>query len=476
VTQTDQLAPPTADRDTVRRPGLVLAIIVTCQLMLILDVTVMNVALPRIQADLHFSATSLSWVISAYTLVYGGLLLLGGRAGDILGRRRLFLGGVTVFTIASFLGGIADSAALLIAARVLQGIGAAAAGPSTLALITTTFTEPKARIRALAVLSGVVGGGLAIGLIAGGILTELTSWRSVLFINIPFGIAVVVLAARFVREPERHRAGLDLPGALTATASMASLVYGFTRAAGVGWRDGLTVGSLSAGVVLLAVFLLIEIRARQPLMPLRLFADRNRAAAYLNFFIGPMAMLSMFFFLTQFLQGVRHLSPLATGFAFLPMAVTMFTMTRLIPRLLPRFGPKLMVVTGSTLIVFGVGWLTRLTPDTSYAAGVLGPLLLLGIGVGIGFAPLNVVIMATVPREDAGAAGGVLQTMQNIGSTLGLAVLVTIFGASSRDAARHGANASHALVAGITHAFVASTIIAVCAVAVGFTFRRLPRP
>ncbi|HEX3593172.1 MAG TPA: MFS transporter [Pseudonocardiaceae bacterium] len=450
------------------RPALVLTILVTCQLMLALDVTVMNVALPRIQADLGFSATGLAWVLNAYTLVFGGLLLLGGRAGDLFGRRRLFVGGVALFTLASLAGAFATTPALLLAARVLQGLGAAAAGPSTIALIATTFTEPARRVRALAVFSGVTSGGFAIGLILGGLLTELTSWRAVLLINVPVGVAVVALSLRHLSEPLHHKGKLDLPGALGATAGSAALVYGFIRAASAGWSSAGTVVPLAAGVVLLAAFVAWERRAGQPLLPLRLFAHRDRAAAYLNFFFGPMAMFACFFFLTQFLQDVRGLSPLATGFAFLPMAVPLFGMTRLMPALLARFGLKPSALAGTALMTASLVWLTTLAPDSGYVGGVLGPFLLLGTGVGLAFAPLNVVIMGSVPPADAGAAGGVLQAMQNIGATLGLAVLVTVFGTATRHAT---GDPAAVLVHGMTVAFAVAAGIAAATFAVALTFR-----
>lgn len=464
--------PTSGDRVAARhRPGLVLAVLVTCQLMLVLDVTVMNVALPRIQSDLHFTPTGLSWVLNAYTLVFGGLLLLGGRAGDLFGRRRLFVAGLALFTVASLAGGLAPTSGLLIAARVVQGLGAAAAGPSALALITTTFTEPRERIRALSIFSGMSVGGFAIGLIVGGLLTQLTSWRAVLFINVPFGVAVIVSAWLFVREPVRNNGRLDLPGAVTATASAGSLVYGFIRAASAGWHDGTTYAWLAAGVVLLMVFVALESRARQPLMPLRLFTNRDRVAAYLSFFLGPMAMMSSFFFLTQFLQEVRDFSPLRTGFAFLPMAASLFSMTRLMPRLLPRFGPKPLALAGTALMVGGLFWLTRLDPSSDYVHSLLGPLLLLGLGGGLGFSPLNVVIMSTVPPRDAGVAGGVLQTMQQIGATLGLAILVTLFGTANRHAALNGTDSVHSLVSGMTMAFTASVGFAAASFLVALTFR-----
>ncbi|WP_340685103.1 MFS transporter [Amycolatopsis coloradensis] len=448
---------------------LVLPIILTCQLMLILDATVMNVALPRVQSELGFTDTGLSWVMTAYSLVFGGLLLLGGRAGDLFGRRRTFVVGAAVFTAASLLGGLAGSAELLIAARVAQGVGAALAGPSTLALITSTFTEAKARVRALALFSAMSSSGFAIGLLLGGLLTEWISWRAALYINVPFGLAIVLLTSRYVADPPRRRARLDLPGAFTGTLGVGSLVFAFTHAASHGWGDMITLGSLAAGVTLLAAFLTIETRVREPLIPLRLFAERDRAAAYVNFFLGPMAMMSIFFFLTQFLQDIAGFAALETGFAFLPMAVCMFLLSRLIPKLLPRFGPKPLALAGTALMTGGVVWLTTLTTDSGYFSHLLGPMLLMGVGAGLAFSPLSVIIMATVPTDDAGAAGGALQTLQQVGATLGLAILITVFGAATRTPSGSPAETT---VAGMTAAFTAAAVVTAVSFLVALTFRR----
>jgi EmrB/QacA subfamily drug resistance transporter len=474
VTERTLVAPISATPPRRARAGLALATILTCQLMLILDVTVMNVALPHIQADLHFTPTGLSWVMSAYTLIFGCLLLLGGRAGDLLGRRRMFIAGIAVFTLASLAGGFAQTASWLVIARIVQGLGAAAAGPNTLALISSTITDTKARVRALSLFSAMSSGGFAVGLIVGGLLTEWGSWRLVMFINVPFGIVVTLLARRFITEPQRHPARLDLPGAVTSTLGVAGLVYAFVRAATVGWSDPLVLTTMIGGALLVGVFLLVERRAAEPLLRLNLLAEGNRARAYINFFLGPMAMMSMFFFLTQFIQDVLGLKPLATGFAFLPMAAMMFGFSRMVPRLLPRFGPKVLTVTGSALMVIGLIWLTRLDVSSGYFAALLGPLVLMGMGGGIGFAPLNVIIMSTVPARDAGAAGGALQTMQQIGGSLGLAVLVTVFGrVSATDAARHESPA-HVLVSGMTSAFLVAAGVAVASLFVALTFRREP--
>jgi EmrB/QacA subfamily drug resistance transporter len=454
-------------RPLAARPGVALALILTCQLMLMLDATVMNVALPRIRADLGFTPAGLSWVMNAYTLVFGGLLLLGGRLGDLFGRRRLFLAGIAVFTAASLAGGLANSAELLIVSRVVQGIGAAMAGPSTIALITSTITDSQARMRALSLFSAMASSGFAIGLILGGFLTEWLTWRSVMFINVPLGLVVLALGSRYIAEPPRHPARLDLVGAGLATVGVASLVYGFIQAAEKGWGTGAAVWPLVVGGVLLVAFVVSQARVANPMLPLRLFADRNRAAAYANFFLGPLSMMSAFFFMTQYLQEVSDYRALTTGFAFLPMAVGIFGMSRLIPRLLPRTGPKPLAMTGSLMIAIGLFWMAQLSADSAYVPGILGPMILMGLGGGMAFTPLNVIIMGTVPPADAGAAGGALQTMQQIGSTLGLAILVTIGGQAAR-----GTTGSDAVVTAATAAFTASSIIVLLTFLVALTFRR----
>ncbi|NUS44222.1 MAG: MFS transporter [Mycobacteriaceae bacterium] len=438
--------------------------------MLVLDITVMNVALPRIQHDLHFSSTGLSWVMNVYTLAFGGLLLLGGRLGDLFGRRTMLIAGISLFTVASLAGGFAESAAWLLISRAAQGVGGAMAGPSVLALITTTFTEQKARLRALALFSGMSSAGFSIGLILGGVLTESLSWRWSMFINVPFGIAVVILASRLLPPAgPRKSVHLDVPGAITATSGIATLVYGFISAAERGWDAGVTLGSLSVGAVLLAAFVAVESRTAEPLLPLRLFADRNRAAAYAAMALGPMAGMSTFFFLTQYLQQVRGMNALSTGFAFLPLGLCVFAMTRLIPRVLPRFGPKYVASLGFGLMSVGLALLVWLDVDTGYFPLIFAAMSVLGLGLGMAISPLSVVIMGSVPAADAGSAGGSLQTMQQVGSALGLAVMVTVFDSATR----HAAGAPrHVLVTGMTEAFGLGACIAALACAVAFTFRR----
>ena len=325
--QTVQLSDPSLDaerRRHTRHPGLSLAVIVACQLMVVLDASVMFVALPKIQHSLHFSATGLSWVTNAYSLAFGGLLLLGGRTGDIVGRRRTFIVGIAVFTVASLLGGFSGSAAWLLTARAAQGVGAALAAPSALALIATNFEEGPERNRALGVFSATSSAGASIGLVLGGMLTDWASWRWVLFINVPVGAVVLLLAPRLLRETERHRGRLDIAGAVTVVTGMVALVYGFIRAADAGWSDGGTLAAFAGGVVLLAAFLVVETRVERPVVPLRLFADRARSGSYLNMLLLAAAMFGMFFFLVQFLQNVLGFSPLKAGVAFLPMSGLLF--------------------------------------------------------------------------------------------------------------------------------------------------------
>ena len=326
----------TALRD---RRGLALAIVLGAQLMIILDMTVVNIALPSIARGLHFSPEGLSWVLNAYTLTFGGLLLLGGRAGDILGRRRVFGAGIMLFTAASLAGGLAQSAGWLLAARAAQGVGGAIASPAVLAMVTASFADGRERARALGIYTAVVMGGGSLGLVLGGIITEWVSWRWVLFINVPIGVLVAIAAPMFLPETARQPGHFDTTGALTSTAGMVSLVYGIIRAAADGWANPVTLATFAAAAVLLAGFVWHESRARQPITPLRLFADRRRAGSYLARLLIVAGMFGMFFFLTQFVQEVLGFSPLRAGISFLPMTAALFGVSRLAPRLVSRFRP-----------------------------------------------------------------------------------------------------------------------------------------
>ena len=425
----------------VGRANAVLAVIAGAYLMIALDSTVVNVALPNIGRDLRFSPTELAWVFNAYLLTFGGLLLLGGRLGDVLGRRRVFMAGLSLFTLASLFAGLAQSDMWLVAARAIQGIGAAMVTPNTMALLATNFEEGPPRARALSVYSAVAMGGASVGLVVGGILTTYATWRWSMFINLPIGAAIAFLAPRLLEDTERRPGRLDLPGALVSTVAMGSIVFGLINAGSNGW-DSLTVGALALGLALLAVFLWLESRASQPILPLHLLRNRHRVGAYLNTMLLPTAIFGPFFFITQYLQEVRGFEPLQAGLAFLPQTFATVAAVRLAPGLLARFGAVRLLIAGGLLIVSGVAWLSRIGPDASYAGSVLVPLVLIGTGVGWSFMPLNVTILAGVPGSEAGAASAVAQSMQWVGGSLGLAILVTVFGAASTASGGAGSSAA----------------------------------
>ncbi|HMD25875.1 MAG TPA: MFS transporter [Streptosporangiaceae bacterium] len=455
------------------RAGLALAIMLGAQLMIILDATVVNIALPHIQASLHFSSTSLSWVMNAYTLTFGGLLLLGGRAGDILGRRRVFLAGIGLFTLSSLVGGLSTSAGMLLAARAVQGAGGALAAPAVLALIVSGFREGRERTRALGIYMGVITGGSSLGLVLGGVITEWLSWRWVLFINVPIGIAVLAIAPLFVAETPRQAGRFDLAGAVTSTAGVASLVYGFVCAAADGWGDHLTLAAFGAAAVLLAGFLVIESRVHQPITPLRLFADASRSGSFAARLLLLAGMFGVFFFLTQFLQKVMGFSPLRAGVAFLPLTAALFGMSRTAPRLMPRLGAKPLMIIGMLPAIVSLAWLSRVSPATGYWSGVFGPMMLLGIGMGLVFVPLTTASLAGVAPADSGAASSMVNVMQQVGGALGLAVLVAVFGTASRNAQQHplpgltaAAQAQHVLAHGMAAAFGLAAIFNVASLMV----------
>ena len=483
--------PNTVDRPVLRvapriggwraRPNLSLAVILTVQLMLVLDVTVVNIALPQMQAVLHFSQSNLSWVLNAYLLTFGGLLLLGGRMGDLFGRKRLFVGGVALFTLASLTGGLAQSAGWLVAARAVQGIGAALAAPSALALLMINFPEGPQRNRALSYFTAVSSAGGSIGLILGGMLTAWVSWRWVLFINVPIGVAVAVVASRVIERTSRQRGRLDLAGALTSTLGMGALVYAFIRAGSSGWNDAGTRWSIVLAAAILAVFVRIEMRHKQPVMPLRLLSSRSRVSAFMSVVFTVAAMYGGFFFLTQFLQRVMGLSPVVTGVAFLPMTITIFTVSRIVPRLIPTLGPRRILIGGAALVALATLGFTQISISTHYAPAIVVPMILLGAGVGSSFLPLSIIVLSGVPAREAGAASGLLQTMQQVGGALGLSILVTAFGTASRATpARLLSRVAPAkrpeivFTHGLTSVFVLAAIFALLALVNGILVLRAP--
>jgi EmrB/QacA subfamily drug resistance transporter len=414
-----------------RHLGLALVLIATAQLMVVLDATIVNVALPHVQRALGFSGTGLEWVVNAYALTFGGLLLLGGRAGDILGRRRMFIAGIVLFSLASLLGGFATTQAWLLAARAAQGVGAAVIAPTALALITTTFPEGPPRNRAMGVYSAMSIGGAAVGLMAGGLLTTYLSWRWVMFVNVPIGVLVALIAPRALAESPRIRGRFDFPGAITSTAGLAALVYGLTSAAtsqnGVShWGDTKVIVALTAAVLLLAAFIVIETRSAHALMPLRIFRNRDRSAANLIMLFVGTAMFGMFFFLTIFVQTVWGYSALKTGIAYLPLVTAVMVMAGVSAALVPRIGARPLLLAGSAAAAGGMFWLSRISEHSTYTSGLLGPMLVTAAGLGMLFMPLTLVALSKVSDRDAGLAASLPNVGQQVGGSIGLAILGTV--------------------------------------------------
>jgi EmrB/QacA subfamily drug resistance transporter len=471
-----------AQRRRITRASVVLAVILSCQLMVVLDSTIVNVALPDMKTALHFSDAQLSWVLNAYTLTFGGLLLLGARAGDLLGRRMTFLVGIAVFTLASLVGGFATTGWFLLAARALQGVGGALAAPSSLALLATMFPEGRERIRAIALFTVVSIGGGAIGLIAGGMLTEWASWRWVLFVNVPIGMAVYAIGRLVLPETARHSGRFDLAGAFTSTFGMGALVFGLVHAATDGWSDSITLMSFVAGVLLLAAFLAVELRAEEPITPLRLLANASRSGANVARGLLFAGMFGMFFFLTQFLQDVLGYSPLQTGFAFLPIPLTVLTTSQVASRVLVhRVNGKLLMLAGVGLSALGLLVASRLSADSTYLT-VLGCLLLFGMGNGLSFLTLTSAALAGVAPADAGAASGLVNVTQQLGGTVGVAALVTVFGSASKHAAAHPVAGSNPLAAAdqifvyaADRAFTAASLFLIGAIVLVAVVVRAPR-
>jgi EmrB/QacA subfamily drug resistance transporter len=432
--------------------GWALVLISVAQLMVVLDASIANIALPFIGEDLKIDDANLTWIVTGYALAFGGLLLLGGRLGDLYGRRRIFMIGLATFAIASLIGGFAQNEAMLLGSRGLQGLGAALASPAALALITTTFPAGPARNRAFAVYAAMSGAGAAVGLILGGWLTGLDpilgaeGWRWTFFINVPIGLVAAALAPRFLKESESHSGWLDVPGAITGTLGLLGLVYGFSRAGeeAHGWGDTWTIASLAAGVVLLGVFAVIESRVAHPLLPVRVFANRTRATSFVVMMLVPAAMFAMFYFLSLFIQLVVGYSPLHTGFAFLPFSVGIVFGAGLSSNLVNRIDPRYIAGIGTlmataALIGFsrlsvpnGVADVAAVTPDNflgadvNYWTSIFPFIMLMSIGMGATFVPLTLTAVHHLRAEDSGIGSGVLNTMQQVGGALGLAILSTV--------------------------------------------------
>ncbi len=435
--------------------GWALVLISVAQLMVVLDATIANIALPFIGTDLEIGQANLSWIVTGYALAFGGLLLLGGRLGDLYGRRRIFMIGLVVFAVASLLGGLATTEPLLLGARGLQGLGAALASPAALALITTTFPAGPQRNRAFAVYAAMSGAGAAVGLILGGWLTgldgiggfEFSGWRLTFLINVPIGLVAAALAPRVLAESKSHAGELDIPGALTGTLGLLGIVFGLTRAgeAAHGWGDPWTIASLVAGLVLLGLFALIESRVEHPLLPVRIFQNRTRAASFVVMMLVPAAMFAMFFFLSLFIQQLVGYSPLRTGFAFLPFSVGIVLGAGLSSNLVNRIDARFIAGVGTLLAAGALLGFSRLSIDDSagavvqaiasgssagadvnYWTSILPFIVMMSFGMGLTFVPLTLTAVHHVRAEDSGIGSGVLNTMQQVGGALGLATLSTV--------------------------------------------------
>jgi EmrB/QacA subfamily drug resistance transporter len=444
----------------------VLAVVCVAQFMVVLDISIVNVALPNMQRDLHMSQNGLGWVLNAYTLTFAGFLLLGGRAADLWGRRRLFLIGVALFSLTSLVGGLAQTGGELIVARGLQGLGGAVLSPATLTILTTTFVEPRARARALGMWSAVAGAGGATGVLAGGVLTDLLSWRWILFINVPIGALVWIVARFAVVESvaEGERPTLDWAGALTVTGGLVALVYGIVSTDSHAWGSTLVVSYLAVGSALIAAFIAIESRHRHPLVPLRLFRSRSLTGANLIMVVIGSVMFALFFFLSQFVQDVQGYSPLRTGFAFLPMPLAIIVGTQLSSRLVSRTGPRVLLVIGPLISATGLLLLSHLHEHSSYALHVGLPGAITTFGVGMSFVPITLAATGGVDRHEAGLASGLINTTRQIGGSLGLATLLTVVAA--RTHALRGAGALVAQTGGYARAFAVGSVLMVVAAAI----------
>jgi EmrB/QacA subfamily drug resistance transporter len=460
-------------------PGVVLALVCLAQFMVVLDVSIVNVALPSIGNDLHYSSTGLQWVVNAYVLTFAGFLLLGGRAADLYGRRRVFIVGLTLFSAASLLGGLAQTSGELTAARAAQGLGGAVLSPATLTIIMTTFTDGRARHRAIGMWSAVAGAGGASGAILGGVLTSGLSWRWVLFVNVPIG-ALAITASYLLLTETRQLEGersIDVAGAVLATGGLSSLVYGIVGTDTHGWGSTRTLVPIAISVVLLAAFVVVEaFVARAPLMPLSLFRSRSLSVANVVMGLIGVVFFSMWYFLTLYLQQVHGYSPIKAGLLFFPMGLTIILGAQIAARLVTELGPRRVLAIGLALSAGGFVWLAQLDATSSYAGAVLPGSLLTTFGAGLCFTPLAAAATSGVPNQLAGLASGVLNTSRQVGGSIGLAALATLATARTHDvlAAHHGKPA--ALTDGFDRAFLTAAAVTVVALAASWLLPKRVRP
>jgi EmrB/QacA subfamily drug resistance transporter len=446
-------------------PWVVLVLICVAQFMVVLDATIVNVALPSIQQDLDLSEGNLQWIINAYTLVFGGFLLLGGRAGDLLGRKRIFLIGLVIFTGASLLDGLASSEGMLIGARALQGLGAALISPAALSIIATTFAEGRERARALGVWAAIAIGGSAVGLILGGVLTQYFSWPWIFFVNVPVGIAAFVLSLRLIPESrdEHAHGSYDIAGAVTVTGGLMALVYAIVDAQSAGWGSAKTIGFFALAAALLIAFVAIELRAKAPLVRLSIFRIRSLLTANVSMFLAASAIFAMFFFNTLYLQRVLGFGPLEAGLAFLPFTAGIMVSAGLASQFAPRVGVRPVAAIGMLLTTAGLVLLTQLPVDGSYVADVLPAIVLSSLGMGAVFMPLTLIATTGLEDSDQGLASGLFNTSQQIGGALGLAILSTLATSKMSSA---GGTETEALVTGFHWAFAGGAVIMIAALGV----------
>jgi EmrB/QacA subfamily drug resistance transporter len=472
---------PMQSPDDARRKTLILVLCCLAQFMVILDVSVVNVALPSIRDDLGFSATDLQWVVNAYTLTFAGFLLLGGRAADLLGRRRVFVAGLALFALASLAGALSTSQGMLVVARGVQGLGGAIVAPATLSILTTSFAEGAERNRALAAWGAMGGAGGAAGGLLGGVLTELLGWQWILLVNVPIGVVAAVAASRVIAESAPASAGrreFDLAGALSVTAGLIVLTFGIVRTDVNGWTSVTTLATLAAGLALLGGFLAIEGRfAHRPLVPLRIFESRTVAGANLVVFALGASVFAMWYFVSLYLQQVLGYTPIEAGLAFLPMTAAIIIASTMAGRLVARLGAGTVLATGMTCIGIGMLLFGLVRTDGTYLADVLGPSLITALGIGLAFVPVTIAATSGVARAEAGLASGLVNTSRQVGGSLGLAVLATLAQGRTAGLVRAGAGASDALTTGFHRAFVVGGGFGLAGALLAVTvLGRIPRP
>jgi EmrB/QacA subfamily drug resistance transporter len=450
-------------------PWIVLVLVCLAQFMVILDATIVNVALPSIQVDLGMSDANLQWVVNSYALLFGGFLLLGGRAGDLIGRKRIFLAGVVLFTAASLVCGLAQNEEMLVIARGLQGLGAALVSPAALSIVTTTFEEGAERTKAMGVWAAIAVGGGAVGLLLGGVLTDAFSWPWIFFVNVPVGIVAFVLSLRLVPESkdEHVHKSFDLAGAVTVTGGLIALVFGIVRSNQSGWGSVEVIGCMALAAVLLAAFLLIERRSAEPLVRLSIFSVRTVRGANVTMFVAAAGLFAMFFFNTLYVQRVLGYSPLEAGLAFLPFTLGVIIGAGLSQKLLPALGAREVPLVGLTVAAVGLLLFLRLTPDGTYLVDLLPGIMLTSIGMGLTFVPVTLIATSGIPHGDAGLASGLFNTSQQVGGALGLAVLSTLATSKTTDVLAslgrrpNEADTASALVDGFHVAWLSSALLLV---------------